>query len=69
MLAAFVVILLAASLQLPAKPDQPSTGQMVRFIVTVALAIFALVAISYAKGPQPRWRWGKKPTDNPDEDF
>lgn len=28
-----------------------------------------LLLVCFAKGPTPRWRMGKRPTDNPDEDW
>lgn len=62
-------ILGMAALQLPAKPAQPSTVQLATFFVTVALVIISLVLVSVATSPKPHWRWGKRDTDNPDEDF
>ena len=53
----------------PAKPEQPTVGQMVLFIGILAVDIMAFSLVALAKGPTPRWRWGKKPTDNSDEDF
>ena len=39
------------------------------YAVNTVAIIIVLVLISYAKGPKPAWRWGKKPTDNSDEDI
>ncbi len=37
--------------------------------IFLAIAITLAVIISLMKGPKPRWRWGSKPTDDPDEDM
>jgi peptidoglycan biosynthesis protein MviN/MurJ (putative lipid II flippase) len=36
-------------------------------MVTVVIGFFVLVA--YQTSPKPKWRWGQKPDDNPDEDI
>jgi len=64
-----VAIVIVAAFSLPPKPAQPTTPELVRFFVITVLAIATLIIISAWGGPKPRWRWGKKPTDNPDEDF
>lgn len=64
-----LAIIFVAATSLPAKPTQPTTGELVRFFVIVGCAIAALVLVSIQWGPTPRWRWGKKQSDNPDEDF
>lgn len=38
-------------------------------IVLFALSVAVLVYISYKKGPMPKWRWGSKTTDTPEDDF
>lgn len=43
--------------------------KVVTFYSLIFLAIIALLAISYLKGPRPKWRWGKREDDNPEEDF
>lgn len=62
-------ILFTAALQLPPKPVQPSTAQLARFLIIVVLVIISLVLVSSIAAPEPHWRWGKKDTDNPNEDF
>jgi amino acid transporter len=42
-----------------------SAYYMVYFIILLIL----FIAIIYKTGPKPKWRWGKKETDNPKEDF
>jgi hypothetical protein len=55
---------------LPAKPAQPTPGHLAAVLAIVATSLVVMLAICLIKGPRPpRWRWGKKPTDNPDEDF
>lgn len=65
----FLVILLIATLFLPAKPAIPSGGEILFFCIVVFIDITGLLVVSYLKGPMPRWRWGKKPHDHTDEDF
>ena len=36
--------------------------------VSIILVLLLLIS-SYARGPKPKWRWGSKPSDNPDEDL
>lgn len=65
LIAAYVlVITLAATAFLDGTP-----GESAFFILIFILATAGLFQISFRKGPWPRWRWGKKPDDNPDEDF
>ena len=46
-----------------------STSVIVLFGINTIAVIVALVLISYAKGPAPKWRWGKKSHDTPSEDI
>lgn len=39
------------------------------YLATIVLLVGVLVGLSYLTGPKPKWRWGRKPTDNPGEDF
>lgn len=64
-----VVIVSAAVYLLPEKPGTPTYLQLVTFLLVFLSALFLMLGISYAKGPAPRWRWGKRPDDNPDEDI
>ncbi len=67
--AVFLALSLSAARLLPPKPQQPATSELVSFLAILLGLTVALLAIGYAKGPAPRWRWGKKPSDTPDEDF
>jgi len=62
-------VIFVAALQLPAKPVQPSVGQLLPFFVITILVVVSLVLIGLQTAPKPHWRWGKKDDDNPDEDF
>jgi hypothetical protein len=35
----------------------------------IVLETITLLVVCVAKGPAPRWRMGKRPTDNPEEDW
>lgn len=64
-------VLVVAAL-IPAFLDAPTRAQSKElgfFLLFVAVATVGLISISLRKGPRPRWRWGKKPGDNPDEDY
>jgi len=45
------------------------TDQNTRFAIILILDFIFLFATMFSKSPRPHWRWGKKDTDNPDEDF
>ena len=64
-----IAIILVAATFLPSKPSQPTSGELIAFFVITALAIATITLFGLISAPKPAWRWGKKPTDNPDEDF
>ena len=64
----FLAVVLTAAFQLPADVD-PTPGQLFIFFGILIVSVAGLAAVGFVKGPAPRWRWGKKPGDNPDEDF
>lgn len=39
------------------------------FLAAVIVGAILLFGISWLKGPRPKWRWGQRPNDNPDEDY
>jgi hypothetical protein len=39
------------------------------YFLVFGFAITNLILIATAISPKAKWRWGKKPSDNPDEDF
>jgi hypothetical protein len=61
-----VGIVILAAFQLP---SVPSDAEILRYLGITALAMGNLFLITRLAAPYPRWRWGKKPWDKPDEDF
>lgn len=39
------------------------------FVLTLLSGTMILISTTYQYAPSPKWRWGKKPDDNPKEDF
>lgn len=64
-----LAIIFAAATFLPAKPNQPTPGELIAFLVIVALSVATIVLFGLITAPKPTWRWGKKPDDDPSEDF
>lgn len=64
-----LAVLLVAASFLPQKPEQPTTDEKIKFFTIVGLVIVNLGLVTFMAGPKPHWRWGKKSTDNPNEDF
>ena len=62
-------IIFTAATFLPTKPAQPTAGELLRFFLILGFALATIVVISLLSGPAPKWRWGKKVSDNPSEDF
>lgn len=69
LIGAQLVIIFTAAFALPAKPAQPSADELIRFAIICGLAVTTIILLGYTLGPNPKWRWGKKPSDNPDVDF
>jgi len=67
-LGAVLVIAVGGGMALRLARPTDSTPQMVYRLV-VLVSVLALLVVARLKGPAPRWRWGRKPTDDPDEDF
>jgi hypothetical protein len=63
---AIVVVLVPAFLDAPEETAGREAGF---FFLFLAAATACLLMVSVKNGPKPRWRWGRKPDDNPDEDF
>ena len=38
-------------------------------LAAIAFGTGLLLLVTILKGPSPRWRWGPRPEDNPDEDY
>ena len=67
--ALFLAVVISSIFTLPMKPHEPTSGQIIVFLMCVGGAVLALIGISFMKGPMPKFRWGKKPTDDPEEDL
>jgi hypothetical protein len=61
-------VITVAALQLPRKPIQPSTGQLVGLILVLVFVVISIIVVGLHTAPKPHWRWGNKDTDNADED-
>lgn len=64
-----LTIIAASATALPVEPEQPKLGELLRFFIIVGAAIGTLLIFTTQTSPKAKWRWGKKPGDNPDEDF
>lgn len=64
-----VGIIITTATFLPHKPAHPTADQFLRFILIFGLAFMNLIIFALKTSPRPKWRWGKKSSDNPDEDF
>lgn len=64
-----LVIIASAQLLLPPRSEGIYTVQLAIFFLILLSVLFFTIGISMAKGPVPKWRWGKTPGDNPDEDI
>lgn len=65
----FLVIVIGGAFLLPPKNSKNASAAVVLYILAVLAALNFFIAISLRKGPVPKWRWGKKPTDNQNKDF
>ncbi|NCS97320.1 MAG: hypothetical protein GW762_01895 [Candidatus Pacebacteria bacterium] len=45
------------------------TPEVRNFILLTIISVSVLVGTSYKMGPPPKWRWGSKPTDDPELDY
>lgn len=50
-------------------PEAVAAKEAGFFVILFTAVTAGLLMISFSKGPRPRWRWGRKPGDNPDEDY
>jgi hypothetical protein len=68
-IAGYVIVVVALVPAFLDAPDAVAAREAGFFVLLVTAATAGLILISLAKGPRPKWRWGKKPGDNPEEDF
>jgi hypothetical protein len=65
----YIVIVVALVPAFLDAPDAVAAKETGFFAMFLAAATAGLLMISFSKGPRPRWRWGRKPDDKPDEDY
>lgn len=68
-LAGAMVVLGAAAVALDTVAPDDAWWPVAAFVVLTVTTAAALVWISARTGPSLRWRWGRRPDDDPDEDF
>jgi uncharacterized membrane protein YhaH (DUF805 family) len=64
---AFVALVIVPALFLPEDDESPEL--VVGYLAYVLVMVVAFIVTAVKKGPSMRWRWGKAPDDDPDEDF
>ena len=65
----FLVAVLGGAAVLALTSPEGNAWPVVAYLAWVLIAALALIRITRAHGPAPRWRWGHKPDDNPAEDY
>ncbi len=65
----YIALMGAGVLTLKDTQHNEYTAEVGFFLLFAAIATAALVRICVVKGPKPKWRWGKKEGDNPNEDW
>lgn len=65
----FLLVLLFSLFLLKDVPENTYTREVGYYLALVFISAVVMIWISYKKGPKPKWRWGKKSTDNLDEDY
>ncbi|MGH7217904.1 MAG: hypothetical protein ACREGE_00445 [Candidatus Microsaccharimonas sp.] len=63
------IVLSGAAILLIDAPKNTFSVEAFMFLALLVIAIVLAVIISSMKGPKPKWRWGSRPTDSPDEDI
>lgn len=67
--AVFLFVLILGLVLLKDVPENTYTKEVGYYLALVFGSAILMILISYLKGPRPKWRWGKKPTDSKYEDF
>ena len=49
--------------------ENMSFGEATSYLIFVVIATLLLIIVSSYYGPKPKWRWGKRPDDDPKKDF
>ena len=51
-------------------PGENTTAlNLLYYLIITFLLVILLILVVAKNSPKPKWRWGKKDTDNPEEDF
>ena len=61
--------ILAGAIVLGAFTVTPPGWTIAVYLAIVLVLTLAVFAITFKKGPTPKWRWGRHEGDDPDEDF
>jgi hypothetical protein len=69
MLIGFLAIIIGSIASLDKVPMDLFVEFLISVIILCILSLFVLLLVVRKKGPTPKWRWGKSPSDNPDEDL
>jgi predicted membrane channel-forming protein YqfA (hemolysin III family) len=64
----FFTVVIGGLLYLPFGDEEVTVQAVVAYLIYVALASVLLIVVGYQRGPEPRWRWGWKEGDDPDQD-
>lgn len=63
------VLVVSGLVLLPGAPRNQLTNNVLMFLAIMFTTVLVLIAVALVKGPKPHWRWGKKSSDDPDEDW
>ncbi|MEX0791171.1 MAG: hypothetical protein WD178_10390 [Actinomycetota bacterium] len=65
----YMIVVIGMASAFLVAPEEVAAKEAGFFAIFFVTATSGLILLSLSKGPRPRWRWGSKPGDNPDEDF
>ena len=65
----FLVTVLSGAVVLRDTPRNSEYSKALVYMALLLISVSLLIIIPFKKGPSPKWRWGVKKTDDPDEDF
>ncbi|MBP6005318.1 hypothetical protein KA531_00190 [Candidatus Saccharibacteria bacterium] len=65
----YISIVILGGISIEDQSDNQLTAEVLTYLLLVFLATILVIAISYKKGPRPKWRWGKASTDNSSQDW
>ena len=69
MILLFIVGMFAGASLVKDTPEGTVDGNVIAYMLYVFILVLMLFYVSYRKGPEPKWRWGKKSSDDPNEDY